>query len=59
MIKIIKYGTRRVTTCNECKCKFSYEREDVINEDLDNYKAYQEYVSCPQCGEKVLINATR
>ena len=59
MIKIIKYGTREVTECKTCGCKFSYEKEDLRNEDTDNYKAFKEYVICPQCEQEVIIRAVR
>ena len=29
MIKIIEPGTRTITECTECGCKFSYENEDI------------------------------
>lgn len=32
MIKIIKKGTRRNTTCDKCGCLFSYEKEEIISE---------------------------
>ena len=59
MIKIIEYGTKTITTCNSCGCKFSYEKEDIINEDTDSYKAFRSYIYCPQCKEKVVIKQTR
>ena len=55
MIVIIKKGTREVTTCNTCGCKFSYEKEDVKNGDTDNYKRWKEYVVCPQCSCEVIL----
>ncbi len=59
MIQIIERGTRKITECKTCGCKFSYEQNDVVNEDLDNYKAFREYVPCPQCGTKVVIRQSR
>lgn len=59
MIKIIKRGTKHITVCPECGCKFSYEDEDVVNEDADNYKGFREYVICPQCNEKVIIRQSK
>lgn len=58
MIVIIKKGTREVTTCNTCGCKFSYEKEDVKNGDTDNYKRWEEYVLCPQCSCEVILRQT-
>ena len=59
MVTIIKRGTREVTDCPICGCKFSYEKVDVINEDTDNYKGFKEYVPCPQCGTNVIIRQSR
>jgi len=58
MIKIIKVGTRKITTCENCGCKFSYEEEDVTSEGvaLGNFK---DIVICPQCEGKVTIMQTR
>lgn len=55
MIEIIKRGSKTVTTCCRCGCKFSFESEDVQKEDIDNYKGYREFVWCPQCSEQVII----
>lgn len=59
MIEIIKRGTREVITCRTCGCKFSYEKEDIINEDTDNYKAFREYVTCPQCNTEVVLREVK
>lgn len=63
MIKIIKRGTRKTCTCNECGCIFSYEDEDI---EVESYHALditqmgcdsrEEYVLCPQCDEKVILS---
>lgn len=34
MIKIIEPGTRTVTNCEYCCCKFSYEKEDIKKDGL-------------------------
>ena len=34
MIKIIEPGTRTITKCSECGCKFSYENEDIEKDGL-------------------------
>ena len=59
MIKIIEYGSKTITTCNSCGCKFSYEKEDIINESNGSYKAFKMYIYCPQCKEKVVVKQTR
>lgn len=45
MIKIIKRGTKKTCTCNECGCVFSYEEED-INVGVFNVV---DTIQCPQC----------
>lgn len=59
MIEIIKRGTKTITTCKQCGCKFSYESEDIQEECIDGYKQYREFVQCPQCDENVFIKQTR
>ena len=49
MIKIIEPGTRTITKCTECGCKFSYENEDIV----------KTWVVCPQCHKSIAITATR
>lgn len=56
---IIKRGTREITTCNTCGCKFSYEKEDIENANKDNYKGWKEYVVCPQCSCEVILRQTK
>ena len=66
MIKIIEPGTRTVTECHNCGCKFSYEREDIQSRP---YKVvdgvvrgitklpifFESYVTCPQCGKPLTV----
>ena len=59
MIEIIKRGSKEVIDCKTCGCKFSYEKEDVINQNTDNYKGFKEYVVCPQCMTEVVIRQSR
>lgn len=42
MIKIIKPGTLREVTCNNC---------------VEAYKRQQQYIICPQCKNKIVLNA--
>lgn len=64
MIKIIREGTRRITTCKSCGCLFSYEAED-INNIRDHIPPDQPfhvqgiYVICPQCKEECIIAQTK
>ena len=62
MIKIIKPGTRRITECAECGCKFSYEKEDIKVSGLysmDQLQTRKSYVECPKCHKEIVLAATR
>ena len=62
MIKIIEPGTRRITECAECGCKFSYENEDIENDGLlTNNLVFlgKTWVVCPQCGTEIVLKTTR
>lgn len=70
MIKIIEPGTKTVTECYHCGCKFSYEREDV---QCRPYKVpdgfvpsitklpifFESYVTCPQCGKTMTVKSQK
>lgn len=61
MKTILKHGNKRqhTTTCTHCGCEFSYEFEDVVNN--NNYNGdisltyHIPYVTCPECGCYVYI----
>ena len=55
MIKAIERGTKTVTKCAECGCKFSYENEDI----KDLLLAVISYIECPQCGKEIILKITR
>ena len=62
MIKIIEHGTRTVTECAECGCKFSYEKEDIEVSGLysmDQLQTRKSYIVCPQCHKSITLTATR
>lgn len=62
MIKIIEPGTRTITECAECGCKFSYENEDIEKRwDLARYPSVFEktWVVCPQCDKEIVLTTTR
>ena len=62
MIKIIEPGTRRITSCEYCGCKFSYEREDIKVSGLysmDQLRTRKSYIECPQCGKEIVLKTTR
>ena len=68
MIKIIKPGTLREVTCNNCGAVLRYDKtEDVKTENVKSflcnsveaYKREQQYIICPQCKNKIVLNAVR
>ena len=62
MIKIIEPGTRTITKCTECGCKFSYENEDIEKDGLFANNAVvlgKTLVVCPQCGKEIVLTTTR
>lgn len=68
MIKIIKPGTLREVTCNNCGAVLRYDKtEDVKTENVGSflgasveaYKREQQYIICPQCNNKIVLNAVR
>ena len=62
MIKIIKHGTRKTCTCDNCGCVFSYEEEDIKVEDYVTHIVYgveghtwRGIINCPQCEHKIVL----
>lgn len=53
MIEIIEHGTKQVTKCKVCGCKFSYEAEDITSNSI------RSYVTCPQCKEEIVLKETK
>ena len=65
MIKIIEPGTRTVTSCEYCGCKFSYEQEDIKHSqyklpEVKHSPVFSDsYVECPQCHKSITLTVTR
>ena len=64
MKKIIKEGTKRKITCEECGCLFSFEEEDTCHAELDVRFAgmpagHKTFVTCPQCESEIVLEQTR
>lgn len=68
MIKIIKPGTLREVTCNNCGAVLQYDTtEDMKTENVKSvlancvktYNRQQQYIICPQCKNKIVLNAVR
>ena len=68
MKKIIKEGTRRKITCEECGCLFSFEDEDTYHTELyrnecervtEMKAGYKTFVTCPQCESEIVLEQTK
>lgn len=61
MIKIIKEGTKKIVTCENCGCTFSYEKEDTrpVKVYIDLIEQYRVLIDCPQCSNPVILKQTR
>lgn len=65
MIKIIEPGTKAVTKCQYCGCKFSYEEEDIKHShyklpDIKHSPVFLDaYVECPQCNRSITLKTTK
>lgn len=64
MIKILKPGTLKTVSCENCGALLQYGGEDIIKEDkpidlLISPAYIYKYIYCPQCKKKVTLEATR
>lgn len=65
MIKIIEPGTKKVTKCQYCGCRFSYEEEDIKHRhyklpDVKHSQVFLDsYVECPQCNRSITLETTK
>lgn len=61
IIEIIKRGTKKTCTCNECGSYFRYEDEDVEVETFETNTSgviriiHRDFVQCPQCNKEVIL----
>lgn len=55
MIKVIKHGKMKQTTCSDCGCVFTYEKEDTFTEQIDINEWYT-FITCPDCGSKIFTS---
>ena len=58
MIKIIRHGTRQIKECEHCGCLFSYDEVDTFIETKLDFKETR-FIECPQCKEKIVLEATK
>ena len=61
MIEILKMGTKKQIECEACGALLRYEKEDVKEGDYwHQWTPYtNKYIICPQCNEKIILEATR
>lgn len=66
MSKIIEFGSRTIYDCENCGCRFSYEKEDIQSRPHKTPdgcapsitklpKLLEYYVLCPQCGKDLTV----
>lgn len=48
-------GPLYVTKCKKCRCKFTYEKEDIRHVGVYGFE-HIIYVDCPWCEETVWLN---
>lgn len=61
MIEIIEPGTKNRVRCDTCGTLLSYQKDDVKECYYDhmNFGGYERYIHCPQCLNKIVLEATR
>ena len=62
MIKILREGNKKQVECNDCGALLQYEGEDIHCEEIytSPMKYYnRRYITCPQCKNKIILEATR
>lgn len=61
MVKILKEGTKKITTCENCGCTFSYEKEDTrqVKVNTGSFVQNRVLVDCPQCSDPVILEQTK
>lgn len=51
MIKILEHGTVQIHKCEDCECKFSFERIDCLFHPGKDYLS----IACPQCKKEIIL----
>lgn len=55
MIKVIELGTKTIGECENCGCRFSYEKKDIKKDKLyagGKLETVISYIDCPRCGKQ-------
>ena len=62
MIKVLREGTRNRIECDYCGALLAYDKEDIQKEEVHwgpcDYNVTR-FLSCPQCKNKIILEATR
>ena len=59
MIKIIRHGARQTKECEHCGCLFSYDEVDTLLDFNTCEEHAARVIECPQCKERIILEATR
>ena len=62
MIKILKEGTRNRIECDYCGALLAYDKEDIQKDETHwglHYYTITRCLHCPQCKNKIILEATR
>lgn len=65
-MQVIRHGTKwsdefpKQKMCNECKCVFLYDKEDIKTTFYKNLcspppEIAQDYIYCPECKRKIIL----
>ena len=63
MIEILRVGTKKQIECQECGALLRYEEGDIktseyyVGSSIPQYS--QKYIICPQCNQKIILEAQR
>lgn len=55
MIKVIKYGQKRRTTCGNCGALLEFERDDIKIVQTGMNESERQ-IKCPACAENVIVD---
>lgn len=62
MVEIIKPGTKNRIECKYCGALLSYQKDDIKDEEVYfNQLVFntRKYIVCPQCQNKIILEATK
>lgn len=61
MIEILKQGTKRNVTCNNCGAELRYDIKDVIDTPYNCAFTNQRQtkIVCPCCNQDIILESTR